>query len=64
MELNKKQTLKKNRILKIESAVQEAIDKICQEENFDVSYAEINSALIKIMKSNNEFELKNETDSD
>ena len=39
-------------------AIQEAIDKICEEENFEITYAEINAAVIDILKSNNSFELR------
>jgi len=58
MKLNERQTLAKKRVGKISTAIQEAIDKICEEENFDISYVEINAAVIDVLKSNNSFELR------
>jgi hypothetical protein len=61
-----KQILIKKRIGKISMAIQDAIDKICEEENFEITYAEINAAMIETMKSYNGFELRelwNETNS-
>lgn len=58
MKINERQTLARKRITKISFAVQEAVDKICQEENFDITYSEINCALLEVLKSFNGFELK------
>lgn len=56
--INKKQQLAQKRISKIEQSVRESIDIICEEENFQVSYAEINSAMLNLMKTFNGHELK------
>ena len=58
MKLNERQTLARKRVGKISRAIQEAIDKICEEENFEITYAEVNAAVIDILKSNNSFELR------
>ena len=58
MKLNERQTLARKRVGKISMAIQEAIDKICEDENFEISYAEINAAVIYVLKSNNSFELR------
>ena len=58
MKLNERQTLARKRVGKISIAIQEAIDKICEEENFEITYAEINAAVIDVLKSNNSFELR------
>lgn len=48
----------KNRILKLKNTIQEGIDKICEDEKYKVTYAEINIALIEILKTNIEYEIK------
>ena len=58
MKLNERQTLARKRVGKISTAILEAIDKICEEENFEITYAEINAAVINVLKSNNSFELR------
>ena len=58
MKLNERQTQARKRVDKISTAIQEAIDKICEEENFEITYAEINAAVIDVLKSNNSFELR------
>ena len=58
MKLNERQTLARKRVGKISIAIQEAIDTICEEENFEITYAEINAAVIDVLKSNNSFELR------
>ena len=58
MKLNERQTIARKRVGKISMTIQEAIDKICEEENFEISYAEINAAIIDVLKSNNSFELR------
>lgn len=55
---NKRQILATKRKVKLSHAIQEAIDKVCEEENFEITYAEINAAIIDILKSNNSFELR------
>lgn len=58
MKLNERQTLARKRVGKISTAIQEVIDKICEEENFEITYAEINAAIIDVLKNNNSFELR------
>jgi len=58
MKLNKRQTLARERVGKISMAIQESINKICKEENFEITYAEINAAIIDVLESNNSFELR------
>lgn len=73
MEINKRQQLFRKRTSTLEYAIQNAIDKVCMEANYEILYCEINNALIKILNSNNGFEAKalweeeedkNETDGD
>ena len=58
MKLNERQTLARKRIGKLETSIREAIDKICEEEKFDITYAEINSAMLKVMEGFNGHELR------
>lgn len=58
MMLNERQTLARMRILELQTAIQESIDKICEREKYEVTYAEINSALLKVISSNNWHELR------
>lgn len=46
------------RISEMEGIIHEGIDKICQREKFQVTYAEINTALANVLRSNLEYELK------
>lgn len=56
--MKERQILARKRISKIEIAVREAVDKICEEEKFEITYAEINSAMLKVMEGFNGHELK------
>ena len=56
--INPRQTLARQRIGKVSRAIQEAIDKICEDENYQVTYAEINAGIIEALHSNNQFELR------
>ena len=58
MMLKQRQTLARMRILELQTAIQESIDKICEREKYEVTYAEINSALLKVISSNNWHELR------
>jgi hypothetical protein len=58
MKLPPRQIVAKQRISKITEGVYEAINKVCKEDGFEVTYAEINSALIKVLQDNNQHELK------
>ena len=58
MKVSKKQKEVRININKINIAISEAIDKVCVESGYTISYAEINSALTDTLKSNLGFELK------
>jgi hypothetical protein len=58
MKLNERQALARKRIDKMSRAIQESIDAICVSENFQITYAEINAALVEVLKSNNSYELR------
>lgn len=45
-----------SRILDLENAIQKGIDKLCEASNFEITYAEINSALLNILSKNNLYE--------
>jgi hypothetical protein len=40
------------RICEIEIAVGEAIDKICEDHNYQIEYSEINHAIVNILNRN------------
>lgn len=56
--INPRQTLARHRIIKVSRAIQEAIDQICKDENYQVTYAEINAGILDVLHSNNQFELR------
>lgn len=58
MKSTDRQTLARIRIGKMSRAIQESIDAICVSENFQITYAEINAALLEVLKSNNSYELR------
>ena len=58
MKVSKKQKEVRININKLNIAISEAIDKVCVESGYTISYAEINSALTNTLKSNLGFELK------
>ncbi len=58
MEINMRQKIARHRINKISTAVQTAIDKLCEESNYDITYAEINAAMLQVMGSFNGYELR------
>lgn len=58
MELNKKQQEVRKNINKLNNAITDAIDKICEESNYEITYAEINSALTDTIRSNLGYELR------
>lgn len=58
MEINERELVAKGRINKISFAIQTAIDEICKEENFEITYTEINAAILEVMSSNNSYELR------
>ena len=53
-----RQILARKRISRLENAIRESVDKICKEEKYDITYAEINSAMLKVMEGFNGHELK------
>ncbi len=58
MEIPQRQKLARYRINKIQAAVQKAIDELCKESNYEITYAEINAAMLDVMKTFNGHELK------
>jgi hypothetical protein len=46
------------RITELEIAIQDGIDKICERDNFEVTYAEINCAVTKILQRNIGYEVR------
>jgi len=58
MKLNKKQQKVSENIAKLNTAINTAIDGICKESDFQITYAEINSALTDRLKRNLDYELK------
>ncbi len=57
MKLNEKQQEVRKNINKLNNVITEAIDKICEENDYKITYAEINSALTDVLKSNLGYEL-------
>ena len=57
MNKEKGKEVRKN-ISKLNIAITTAIDGICKENNYQITYAEINSALIDTLKSNLGYELR------
>lgn len=58
MEINKKQQEVRKNINKLNIAITEAIDEICKQNNYQITYAEINSALTDTLRSNLGYELR------
>lgn len=58
MEINKKQQEVRKNINKLNIAITEAIDEICKQDNYQITYAEINSALTDTLRSNLGYELR------
>jgi len=58
MKLNEKQQEVRKNISKLNNAITEAIDKICKENDYKITYAEINSSLTDALKSNLGYELR------
>jgi hypothetical protein len=58
MKLNKKQQEVRKNISKLNIAITTAIDEICKENDYQITYAEINSALTNILKSSLGYELR------
>ena len=49
---------------KLRNAILKAIDTICEEENYTLTYTEINNALITVLRDNNFRELEELIESD
>lgn len=64
MELNKKRQQKLADILELKIAITAAIDKTARDGGYKTTYAEINSALSQVLKSNLDYELREEIDKD
>lgn len=58
MKINKKQAEVRKNINKLKFIINEGIDKFCEEHDYQITYAEINSALSDVMRSNLGYELK------
>jgi hypothetical protein len=58
MRINKKQQKVRKNINALTNLITDVIDNYCEENDFEITYAEINSALTGIIKSNLGFELK------
>lgn len=58
MEINKKQQEVRKNINKLNIAITEAIDEICKQSDYQITYAEINSALTDTLRSNLGYELR------
>lgn len=58
MKLNERQTLARKRVNKLHSAINDAIDKICEGENYEITIVEINAALYKVLGDFSSIELK------
>ena len=58
MKINKKQQESRKIISQLDVSIQESINKICEEHSYTVTYAEINTALTRILYSNLGNELK------
>lgn len=58
MEINKKQQEVRKNINKLNIAITDAIDEICKQSDYQITYAEINSALTDTLKSNLGYELR------
>ena len=58
MKINQKQQEVRKNVNELSFAIQTVIDDICAKHDFKLTYAEINAALLDVLKSNNGFELK------
>tara|TARA_X000001382_G_scaffold25412_2_gene15976 strand:+ start:614 stop:826 length:213 start_codon:yes stop_codon:yes gene_type:complete len=58
MEINEKQQRVRKNINKLNFAITEAIDEICEQNDYQITYAEINSALTDTLRSNLGYELR------
>ena len=58
MKQNKKQQEVRKNISKLNTAITTAIDEICKESNYQITYAEINSALTDTLRSNLGYEMR------
>lgn len=58
MAITKKAKIAKERIEKLKLGIIGTVDEICHQENDDITFTEINSALIQTMQYFNDIELK------
>jgi len=58
MKISQKQQEVRKNISKLNTKILEAIDEVCRESDYQITYAEINSALTDRLKSNLGYELK------
>ena len=60
MKQNEKQVKQRKIVSKLSNAIHEAIDGICEESGYNITFAEINAALAENLKTNLQYELKME----
>ena len=58
MKQDEKQVEQRKIVSKLSYAIQEAIDGICEKNDYNITFAEINAALVGILKTNLQYELK------
>lgn len=58
MIIPERQILAKTRILEVRAGITKAIDAVCKKEKYQVTYAEINAALLQVLQSNVDYELR------
>lgn len=59
MAINKRQALARKRVGDLSDAIQKSINEICEREKFQITHAEINSALLNVLGTFNDDELRN-----
>lgn len=55
---NERQQIANKRVRILAERIQNVIDKTCEEEEFEITYVEINAALLSAMNANNRYEMK------
>ena len=60
MKQDEKQVEQRKIVAKLSCAIQYTIDGICEKNDYNITFAEINAALVGILKTNLQYELKME----
>jgi hypothetical protein len=55
--INERQKIAKKRVRNLETKIQEVINTACEEDEYQITYVEINAALLSVMNSNNRYEM-------